>query len=621
MALDIKQKLTITQALLTLCVLVASALAVSFFSARSLENEIRQAAESEAFRAAQDIFAQLDKGILVRSKGESLPFETVRSGSQNWAIARGSGKTLVAQGQFAAPDDGFRDAAFAAAGADVDIEAAAGRAFRVVSMLFPKTRSEDLDALPDAVQEAIRREKPAAVYLRTKREVSGDAVVYEVRVLDDRLVQDLEVTPEGEIIDREDHDLPASLSPEFMSSVLDIEDGRTYPIDRWLGHDFQLLAVVDAGDDPRASGGKIITNRYGERFELAADGTLSGPTAATAIRLFVAVDVTNMRHAVESLATGVWFTVPVVWIVMVAVGWFITRRAFAPVRKILDAANRIEPSHLDARLPTGPVEDELHSIAETINRMLDRLELGFRRERRFTGDASHELRGPLAKIIAEIDVALSRSRASPDYRDALDRCRTYSESLRNVVESLLLLSRLDQGEPVPDPQPVDIQTVLVSSLSVVRHADRHRVVLELARGDEPLVVPGREELLRVLARNLLENALRYSPAQERVVVRVLDRPTDVVIEFEDRGPGIPAGAVERVFDRFYRLDESRTPETGGAGLGLSIVRSIARVHRGTVELIGAAPHGTIARVVLPRRHDDRVPAPPPARARQLFGTR
>jgi signal transduction histidine kinase len=269
------------------------------------------------------------------------------------------------------------------------------------------------------------------------------------------------------------------------------------------------------------------------------------------------------------------------------------------VERIVGAADRIRPPHLNARLPVGKVKHELSRIAETMNRMLDRLEQGFLRERQFNGDASHELRGPLAKVIAEIDVILSTDRSVQEYQEALVRCRGYVESLKRIVESLFLLARLDQEGACLDMQSTDLETLLVEVINRLPQADAERVELEIGEGDDPTCVECDGRLISVLVRNVLENALRYSPAEERVKVRVRRAFGKAVLEVEDHGPGIPQDRRDQVFDRFFRLDESRSRDTGGAGLGLAIVRAIARAHATEVQVRDSPRGGTTIVCSLP----------------------
>jgi signal transduction histidine kinase len=468
------------------------------------------------------------------------------------------------------------------------------RVYRIVALPFPKLRTESLDELPVPVEDAIRSRYPDAVYIRARHESLRGRSVREIELVDGYRFLEIKVTPEGEAVEEDSIGLPQSLPQRVVESFFGVRPAADNVPVSWTAHDFQLLMVVPLSEDRKA-----VVNRYLEYFQIGPNGEISGPTEESALRLLVATDVTHVELALAGLLWRLVVGGTVVWLLIVAIGWLGIRRAFLPVRRILDAANSIEPAHLDARLPRGKVEDELYAIAETINRMLDRLEKGFRREKRFTGDASHELRGPLAKIIAEIDVALASDRPPTEYRHALERCRRYASGLQGIVESLLLLTRLDRQSEAVGSEAVDIQTVVVDSVRAIPDNEGRRVRLDLWRGKAPLLVRGSSELLGVLVRNLLENALRYSPSEERVEARVLLLGSSVTLEIEDHGAGVPDEAQERVFDRFFRLDGSRARGTGGVGLGLSIVRSIARAHGGDVLLGSSNGEGTLARVTLP----------------------
>lgn len=590
MGLNITTRLTIMQAVLTFCVVAGAALAVYLFTEQSLVGESVKAAEAEAYRASQELFGQLDVDILVEFSVDPVTFRTAQVSTADWAVVRGEGEYVVARGRFADAADPF----LAKAPSGGLVATGDERLYRIVALPFPKLRTESLDELPAPVQKTIRSRYPEAVYIRTRHESSRGTSVREIELVDGYRFLEIKVTPEGEVIEEDSVRLPQSLPQGVVESFFGVhEPEESIPVS-WTAHDFQLLMVAPLPGDR-----KVVVNRYLEHFQVGPEGGIAGPTRESALGLLVATDMTHVELALDSLLWRLVVGGTVVWLLIVAIGWFGIRRAFLPVRRILDAANSIEPTHLDARLPGGKVEDELHAIAETINRMLDRLEKGFRREKRFTGDASHELRGPLAKIIAEIDVALASDRPSVDYRHALERCRRYASGLQGIVESLLLLTRLDrQGESVGS-ETVDIQNVVVDSVRSIPGDEGRRVTLDLWRGEAPLLVRGSSELLGVLVRNLLENALRYSPPEEKIEARVLLRGGCVTLEIEDHGPGVPVEAHERVFDRFFRLDGSRSRGTGGVGLGLSIVRSIARAYGGDVALGSSNGGGALARVTLP----------------------
>jgi two-component system OmpR family sensor kinase len=291
--------------------------------------------------------------------------------------------------------------------------------------------------------------------------------------------------------------------------------------------------------------------------------------------------------------------VPIVWFLIVFVGWLVTRSALNPVRRIIDSASKIDPAHMQDRLPVGEVDDELFRISVTINGMLDRLQEGFEREKQFAGDASHELRGPLAKILVDIDVTLARQREPAAYLEALGRCRRYARSLQQIAGSLLLLTTLDRKSVTTVTREVDIAELLMDRVSVLEEGRRSRVGGAIEESPAPLVVQGEPGLLQVALQNLLRNSLHYSSSSDPVDVHVARTPRGVSIEVRDQGPGIPAGQLERVFERFARLDNSRSRETGGVGLGLSIVKEILRVHGGSISLRNNPAGGLVATIEIP----------------------
>jgi two-component system OmpR family sensor kinase len=293
---------------------------------------------------------------------------------------------------------------------------------------------------------------------------------------------------------------------------------------------------------------------------------------------------------------------------VVLVGWYVTRRALSPVKRIVDTVERIEVSRLDERLPVGAVKDELSRIASTINTMLERIEAGYERERRFTGDASHELRGPLAKVLADIDIALARERGAAEYRDTLVRCRSYARDMQRLVESLLCLARLDADRDATRRRAFDLTDLAAETARLLPEDHARRTRLDLAGEARVVTAYGAPELVRIMIRNLLQNALRYSPAESAVTVRLSRKNGCAQVEIEDRGEGIPEDELERVFSRFYRADCSRARATGGYGLGLAIVHEIAAAHGTTVTLTNLPGGGVCASFALPSEAPEANPA-------------
>jgi signal transduction histidine kinase len=278
-------------------------------------------------------------------------------------------------------------------------------------------------------------------------------------------------------------------------------------------------------------------------------------------------------------------------------------------------ARRISASNLDERLPVVNPRDELGGLAEVLNGLLARLEQAFAHEQRaaeqqrqFMADASHELRTPVAALSSVADVALARKdRDAGELREALDVVRGEGSRLGRLVDDLLLISRADAGELPSRREKLFLEELLQDSARAARGLAASRGVTLIAPPAEESPFIGDAHLLRRLVMILLDNAIKYTPRGGEVQLS-LDRDIALKlyrISVEDTGPGIPSWATERIFERFFRIDESRTRAAEGdggaasAGLGLAIARLTAEAHGGTVYLDETGPGGTRFVVTLP----------------------
>jgi signal transduction histidine kinase len=263
------------------------------------------------------------------------------------------------------------------------------------------------------------------------------------------------------------------------------------------------------------------------------------------------------------------------------------------VAALRQGADAITEAGTGSRLPVPPTRDEVARLAETLNDMLDRLAVGGARQRAFVADAAHELRSPLTSIRTQLEVARAHPQ-SADWDDTSEGVLADLERLSRLVDDLLLLARLDDDRrPSRHTGPVDVQAVTAA----VSARLGGQVDVRLVGPDEPVLAQGDEDALVRVVENLLSNAERY--ADSRVTVGVsLDNPW-VVLTVSDDGPGIPAADRQLVFERFARLDASRSQDSGGSGLGLAIVRQLVQSMGGTVHLEDAEP-GLRAIVRLPQ---------------------
>jgi len=272
------------------------------------------------------------------------------------------------------------------------------------------------------------------------------------------------------------------------------------------------------------------------------------------------------------------------------------RFATRPAQQIAEQAEAIEAGTLSARITAHASVAEYSRLVAVLNAMLDRLDRAFAVQRRFVADASHELRSPLTVLRGDLDVALRRERPAEDYRAALERMREEVTRITALAENLLLLARADAGLPAAAVGAVDLADVADRAVArASRQADAARVALTAVTA--ATVVRGDAALLERAVGNLVENAVRYAPMGSHVAVRCSVAPGAAVLEVEDDGPGVPPEHAAHIFDRFYRGDPARGPDSR-AGLGLPIARAIAEAHRGTLMLVRPGP-GALFRMTLP----------------------
>jgi two-component system, OmpR family, sensor kinase len=281
-------------------------------------------------------------------------------------------------------------------------------------------------------------------------------------------------------------------------------------------------------------------------------------------------------------------------------GWWLGGRMVRPVGEIIDQAETIQAGTLGRRITAHVDIREYERLVDVLNGLLARLEDSFAAQRRFTADASHELRSPLTALRGEIELAIRRERESDEYRRVLVSNLEEVDRLSTIAEELLTLARSDSGVLQPGLHETEITSRVEAAAQRIQPAAKKKgIELVIEGGDrfEALVDP---VLFDQLLCNLVENGVKFTPAPGRVWVKSTRGPADFVIEVSDTGPGIPSDAVERIFERFYRVDPARTPaETRGTGLGLSIVRAIVDVHRGTVTAANRPRGGAVFRVQLP----------------------
>lgn len=283
-----------------------------------------------------------------------------------------------------------------------------------------------------------------------------------------------------------------------------------------------------------------------------------------------------------------------------AAAFFVTQWLHS-LQAIEDTAQRISAQNLAKQRVFVPTNDsELARLAQAFNNLLDQLETAHSTQQRFVADASHELRTPLTILRGEIEVALRKPRVAEEYCEILQSNREEIERLSRLVENLLTLASADAGEAISQNEIVDLSVVSRSVVDRLSETARQNQIAVSIMADAPAEVKGDSVALDRVVFNLIENAIRYSPAGETVTVRVSVQNAEALLEVADTGTGIAPEHLPHLFERFYRVDKARSRKLGGAGLGLSIVKALVEAHGGHVEVRSEIGKGSRFIVRLPQ---------------------
>ncbi|MDP2858756.1 MAG: ATP-binding protein [Bacillota bacterium] len=368
--------------------------------------------------------------------------------------------------------------------------------------------------------------------------------------------------------------------------------------------------------DPRAVesalAGKTITRSVdvGEAFRVQTlpierDGRISGV-------LEVGLSQGDVSDTLQSLLFIVGIAYPLTLVVASFGGVFLAGRALSPIDNLTRLARYISAEDLGQRLNLRLPDDEVGRLARTFDEMIARLDDAFRRQRQFTADASHELRTPLTAIKGQIDVALQRQRDPAAYRQVLQVVNEEVDRMIRLVGSLLTLARADAGQIPLAFEAVSLPDVVGAAVEQVRPVAGERGI-ELQLVSSPAVtLRADEDLLLQLLLNLLDNAIKYTPAGGQVIVGWNVGAVQVELWVRDAGIGIASEHLPHLFDRFYRVDKARSRAEGGAGLGLAISRWIAEAHGGSISVESAPGEGSTFTVTLPIDNRERGPPLPHA---------
>lgn len=287
-----------------------------------------------------------------------------------------------------------------------------------------------------------------------------------------------------------------------------------------------------------------------------------------------------------------------IMIISASGGFLIAKKALKPVKDISETIDRISESNLSERISVKNIPEELKDLASSFNRTFDSLERSFNRQRQFAADASHELRTPLSVILSQSEIILRKDRTTIEYKNALAAIMESSMMMSQMVQKLLTLARLDTEKVNLKIEYIDLSEIIHEAVKLLRPlAEKKGISINISIDEEYIIHGDREGLLELFV-NIIDNAIIYNVSEGRIDIAFRREKGFLVTEIKDRGIGIPEEDLDKVFDRFYRVDKSRSKESGGIGLGLSICNEIVKLHGGRIEIKSKVGEGTFVSVYL-----------------------
>ncbi len=341
---------------------------------------------------------------------------------------------------------------------------------------------------------------------------------------------------------------------------------------------------------------KTVSPENQTRFRIL-EGKINVEGTWLAVRL-----VRNEDRLWREVREYIWLmllSLPVAIFVAGIGGYLLAKRSLKPVDQMAARARQISGDNLQARLPVTNPHDELGHLATLFNDLLERIQKAFVRLKQFTSDAAHELRTPLTTIRSIGEVSLQEKRNPDYYRNVIGSILEENKRLTHLVDSLLFLSRVDSEKFKLDMQPVQLYPLVERSVEFIQALAEEKKQKIHLQGDAGISASIDYNLLREALLNLIDNAIKYSAEGSEITVEVKADNNRAIIAVRDQGPGIPESELDKIFERFYRIDKGRSREMGGSGLGLAIARWAVQVQAGTIQVESRLGQGSIFTITLP----------------------
>jgi heavy metal sensor kinase len=388
------------------------------------------------------------------------------------------------------------------------------------------------------------------------------------------------------------HELDRDEEIRAGSDLLQVSD----PAGNWI---YRSKTMTHYGPAAPKEAGTSITTQQPNGVPLRVL-TLPVRAGSETYLVQLAYPLDDYNEALDRFRRVLFLSSPLLVLLASAGGYWLSRRALAPVDQITREARSIGAQNLSRRLVAPHTRDELQRLSETLNGMLERLEQAFRRITQFTADASHELRTPVALMRTRAEVVLRRPRSEEEYREALRQILEDLQRTSSLIENLMLLARADSGAEALQRTPINmVESVGEACLEGRTLAETKQITFREELPASPVWIEGDSNSLRRLFLILLDNAVKFTAPKGRITVSLSSSDGYAVTEVRDTGIGIAAEDLPHIFERFFRADRARSRQTGGAGLGLSIGQWIAQAQGGTIRAFSQPGEGCMFQVQIP----------------------
>jgi len=406
--------------------------------------------------------------------------------------------------------------------------------------------------------------------------------------------------PDDEDALREEIELESE-ARRYQQFYIRLLDEHGVPIMTTPGMAEQLdLAGLASRTHGRSERSIAMAGKHGQPFRVTSAAVAVGTPPTHSDTVQIAIDVSQEEELLARYRLWFWGILLATSVLFPLVGYRIARHGIRPVEEIAATARRITSTNLRERIGSEGYPLELASLAGTFNEMLERLDESFERISRFTADIAHDLRTPVNNIRGEAEVALARSRTVDEYRDVLESSLEEAVRLSELIGDLLFLARAESPLTELRREKVNIGELLTKVRDYYEaFATDAGISLVVNDGTEPLNAELDRSLMLRAVSNLVSNAIAHTPLGGTVTLTLTNEDAAIRIEVSDTGAGIPAEALPRVFDRFFRVDPSRSKTSGGTGLGLAIVQSILTLHGGSAEITSQLGRGTRVTLRMP----------------------